>query len=81
MEKPPSIREIPKRQLRGLMDTLRMMFVSNPDWPLYPQLRFFWETRVCITAGEIVEIIRLGARKTPKGNAAPDPDAAVGSSS
>jgi len=81
MQKPPSVGEIPTRYRRRLVDTLRMMFVANPDWPLYPQLRFFWETRVCMTAGEIVEIIRLGARKAPKGNATPGRDPAVGSSS
>jgi len=33
MEKPHSVREIPKRYLRRLADTLRRVFVANPRWP------------------------------------------------
>ncbi len=76
--KQPSVREIPKLYLRRLADTLRWMFVSNPHWPLHPPWRFYWETQVCMTAGEIVEIVRLGRHKTPKSNAISERDLADG---
>jgi glycosyltransferase involved in cell wall biosynthesis len=79
--KMPSVREIPKHCFRRLADTLRMLFVFNSRWFLYSQCRFYCETRVCLTAGEIVEILRLGRRKPPKSSSAPERDPTVGSSS
>jgi glycosyltransferase involved in cell wall biosynthesis len=77
----PSAREIPKRCYWRLADALRMLFVFNSRWFLYPQCRFYWETRVCLTAGEIVEILQLGRRKSPKNSAMPGRDPTLGSSS
>ena len=77
----PSVREIPKRCFWRLADALRMLFVFNSRWFLYSQCRFYWETRVCLTAGEIVEIFQLSRRRRPKSVAMPGRDPTVGSSS
>jgi glucosyl-dolichyl phosphate glucuronosyltransferase len=68
--KGPSIREVPGFYLRRLKGGLRWMFFSNPDWPLYPDWRFYAEIQVCLAAGEIVEILRLARQKASNDKAA-----------
>jgi glucosyl-dolichyl phosphate glucuronosyltransferase len=80
-ENQPSVREIPRFYVKRLAGKLHWMFTSNPHWPLYPQWRFYWETQLCLTAGEIVEIVRLSRRKTIRSNAMPERDLAGGSRS
>jgi glycosyltransferase involved in cell wall biosynthesis len=54
----PSVLGIPSRYRQRFRNRLHWMFTCNPHWPLYPQWRFYWETQLCIAAGEIVETLK-----------------------
>jgi len=79
MKKLHSLREIPKVYPWRLKDLLRWMFSTNPNWPLYPDWRFYGEIRVCMAAGEVVEIFSLSRRNALRANASRNgPSAEVG---
>jgi glycosyltransferase involved in cell wall biosynthesis len=75
--KGPSVHQIPGFYLRRLRGGLRWMFFSNPDWPLYPDWRFYGQVQVCMAAGEILELLRLYRRGAPKSDVRPQANSAL----